>query len=993
MECIILAAGKDQNSIEKIPKCLRRINDKTILDCFIELFKNFSTSNINFVGGFEILQIMEKYPDLKYYYNSKWPETKSLYSLSKVFKTLSGQSLITYSDIIHKNETLELIDRNKINIFYDSVWKNRYENRDLNNLEKIIDNKGRLLGEFAGLMYIPSKELDIIKFFTTELLEKNIKATVTDLINTINQKYSISFIDVSGNWAELDSMQDIMHFKFGTKAETLKTLKKSIKKSFILEQHTFTVEEYLNDQKCVIQYIQNNLSAKLLVVRSSALNEDTEGSSMAGSYESILKVEKDNVDSLTKAIEIVIKSYIQNGQEQDLNNQILTQPYLENVTMSGVVFSKNLQTSSPYYTVNYDNSNDTATVTSGSGDNLNTFVCYNNFESQIRNERLSILISAIKEIEEVTKYDAIDVEFAFVNQQLYILQVRPIAAKKKNVMVSASDILSEIIDIKAVFDIDSINLLGSKKAYGIMPDWNPAEIIGTNPRKLSYDLYSYLITDNVWAKSRAFLGYKKINNPGLISLGGKPYVDIQMSFNTFVPDELNDEISAKLVDYFVSKLERNPQNHDKVEFFVAITSFDFDFDEKIEGLISYGFSKNECAKIVNAYKNLTQKIVLEENLSIKNEIDKTLSLVQKREKILNSNLNEINKIYLLLEDCKKYGTFPFSNLARCGFIGSILLKSLLNIGCISVTEYDEFLKSIHTVAKEFINDIYLLSNKKLSKEIFIDRYGHLRPGTYDISSKSYKDGFHDYIDSNTNSNKPIVVEKYKFSRTAKEKISHEILKHKLDFDVDMLINFIIKSTEAREKSKFEFTKSLCAVLDLIGDIGKVNNINVNDLSHVSLDALLQYRNGSSRLNFRADITNNIEMNKRRHVITCSLNLPELVFSKRDVEMFHLPVMRPNFITHHNLTAESVFLVEGNCNEKIDGKIVCIENADPGYDWIFSHNIAGLITKYGGVASHMSIRCAEFDLPAAIGCGEQIFNNLSLATKVSLDCANKKIRCF
>ena len=80
-------------------------------------------------------------------------------------------------------------------------------------------------------------------------------------------------------------------------------------------------------------------------------------------------------------------------------------------------------------------------------------------------------------------------------------------------------------------------------------------------------------------------------------------------------------------------------------------------------------------------------------------------------------------------------------------------------------------------------------------------------------------------------------------------------------------------------------------------------------------------------------------------------------------------------------------------EKIDGKIVCIENADPGYDWIFSHNIAGLITKYGGVASHMSIRCAEFDLPAAIGCGEQIFNNLSLATKVSLDCANKKIRCI
>ena len=31
-----------------------------------------------------------------------------------------------------------------------------------------------------------------------------------------------------------------------------------------------------------------------------------------------------------------------------------------------------------------------------------------------------------------------------------------------------------------------------------MPDWNPAEIIGTSPFNLSFDLYKYLITDDVW---------------------------------------------------------------------------------------------------------------------------------------------------------------------------------------------------------------------------------------------------------------------------------------------------------------------------------------------------------------------------------------------------------------------------------------------------------------------------------------------------------------
>ena len=34
-----------------------------------------------------------------------------------------------------------------------------------------------------------------------------------------------------------------------------------------------------------------------------------------------------------------------------------------------------------------------------------------------------------------------------------------------------------------------------------MPDWNPAEIIGKNP-KLSFSIYSKLITDSNWSKAR-----------------------------------------------------------------------------------------------------------------------------------------------------------------------------------------------------------------------------------------------------------------------------------------------------------------------------------------------------------------------------------------------------------------------------------------------------------------------------------------------------------
>ena len=75
---------------------------------------------------------------------------------------------------------------------------------------------------------------------------------------------------------------------------------------------------------------------------------------------------------------------------------------------------------------------------------------------------------------------------------------------------------------------------------------------------------------------------------------------------------------------------------------------------------------------------------------------------------------------------------------------------------------------------------------------------------------------------------------------------------------------------------------------------------------------------------------------------------------------------------------------------IDGHIVLIESADPGYDWIFSHPISGLITKFGGANSHMAIRCAEFGLPAAIGCGERLFNTLTKAQVVELNAATKRL---
>ena len=63
----------------------------------------------------------------------------------------------------------------------------------------------------------------------------------------------------------------------------------------------------------------------------------------------------------------------------------------------------------------------------------------------------------------------------------------------------------------------------------------------------------------------------------------------------------------------------------------------------------------------------------------------------------------------------------------------------------------------------------------------------------------------------------------------------------------------------------------------------------------------------------------------------------------------------------------------------------------GYDWIFSYDISGLITKYGGANSHMAIRSAELNLAASIGVGSIIFNEILNASKIYLNCENKSIK--
>ena len=112
-------------------------------------------------------------------------------------------------------------------------------------------------------------------------------------------------------------------------------------------------------------------------------------------------------------------------------------------------------------------------------------------------------------------------------------------------------------------------------------------------------------------------------------------------------------------------------------------------------------------------------------------------------------------------------------------------------------------------------------------------------------------------------------------------------------------------------------------------------------------------------------------------------MPLLLIDPTGVDVIPFQVSSPNFIGNKKIISKAIY-IDNNINIKkinISNKIVLIENADPGFDWLFSFNIKGLITKFGGANSHMSIRCNELKIPAAIGVVKKSLKTLEITSSL------------
>jgi phosphoenolpyruvate phosphomutase len=237
-KAIILAAGPGKRLMpltKDKPKCMLEINGKTLLQRQIEVFKKCGIDDIIVVRGHKKNAI--NYPGLKYFYNVNYQTNNILESMFCAESEMTGEFVVTYSDIWFDKFVLEKLLNNQkdISLIIDRDWYSTYEERyqhPIEEAEKVLITEGKIrqigkglnkteaYGEFIGLAKFTEVGTEILK--SIYRIAKNLysdkpfheasvfeKAYLTDMIQElIDRGFDVHNVDIEGNWIEIDTNED-----------------------------------------------------------------------------------------------------------------------------------------------------------------------------------------------------------------------------------------------------------------------------------------------------------------------------------------------------------------------------------------------------------------------------------------------------------------------------------------------------------------------------------------------------------------------------------------------------------------------------------------------------------------------------------------------------------------------------------------------------------------------------------------------------------------
>ncbi|HZP87696.1 MAG TPA: PEP/pyruvate-binding domain-containing protein [Burkholderiales bacterium] len=784
-------------------------------------------------------------------------------------------------------------------------------------------------------------------------------------------------------------------FEFGTKAENLLRLKPLLRNAKVLDLTHFSVEQWREQKSRILKRIAQRLPQASVIVRSSARCEDGARASMAGAFASVLNVNGRCPWSLAAAIEQVVASMT--GSPLD---QVLVQPMLRDVLVAGVILTHDLVHGSPYYVLNFDDETGcTDRVTSGQGVHKSLRVHRDAPSSYLNSPRVCRFLALAREIESHCAGVPLDIEFALTAAgELYLLQVRRIAAAYRWHPVTERRVSRQLTFVESFvreFGARRPGMYGSRTILAVMPDWNPAEIIGTTPRPLAASLYRELITREVWREARAAMGYRRLPPDELMVLiNSRPYVDVRASFNSFLPAGVDAATAEALVDAWLDRLACRPELHDKVEFEIASTCADFTFERAL---------RQRCGGVLSVKRRLAYREQLHALTSGALRLDAGGTLAHAESMIAQLDTryaalaaadfgHALSNAVRRVRDCRALGTLGFAIVARHAFIAEALLRSAIERGALRSESLRGLRQSVRSVTSNMLTHYQAVCRGRASREEFLARFGHLRPGTYDITSLRY-DCREDLFAEAMPLEPTEAAGEFRLAPSERRALS--VLLRESGYariDASGLLAYARRAIAARESAKFVFSRVLSDALELLARWGMDQGLSRDDLSFLEWHTIDQYA-----INPAIDYTDRhflalAEQGRQRYSEAHAFQLSHIIRDPRDIYVALQHRSEPNFVGIRAAVGNVVQLTpHSSTSLDLFDRIVLIENADPGYDWIFTRGIRALVTQFGGANSHMAVRCAELDIPAAIGCGEQSYQRIARAGAAELDCGARVLR--
>ncbi len=225
INAVILAAGTSSRLYpltKEIPKCLLKVGGKEIISIQIEMLRSVGIKNITIVTGYQAEKIKEFVPsDINILFYPKFRETNNLMTLKSVSDSLSGDTLIMFSDLLLSFSYLrELIDSphectmgiDKREILKTTMFVETSEKRVMDVGPHIIEDKRS--GNFIGMAFFKNRFVNILKHELESISKDNSKFIdkyYTEIIrNLIQEDNIVNFLEFTNNqvWYEIDTPEE-----------------------------------------------------------------------------------------------------------------------------------------------------------------------------------------------------------------------------------------------------------------------------------------------------------------------------------------------------------------------------------------------------------------------------------------------------------------------------------------------------------------------------------------------------------------------------------------------------------------------------------------------------------------------------------------------------------------------------------------------------------------------------------------------------------------